>query len=71
MLDIVLFSSENNDMILTDSYGRKYKFSVVIIDLDPKPVDKIKKYHRQQSDIVQAFEEEQPDSATDDVAIDD
>ncbi|XP_022297108.2 inositol-pentakisphosphate 2-kinase-like isoform X1 [Crassostrea virginica] len=62
---------ENNDMILTDSYGRKYKFSVVIIDLDPKPVDKIKKYHRQQSDIVQAFEEEQPDSATDDVAIDD
>lgn len=64
-------SSENNDMVLTDSYGRKYIFSVVIIDLDPKPVDKIKKYHRQQSDIVQAFEEEQSENETDDCTLND
>lgn len=64
-------SSENNDMVLTDSYGRKYIFSVVIIDLDPKPVDKIKKYHRQQSDIVQAFEEEQSENEAEDSALHD
>ncbi|XP_062606435.1 inositol-pentakisphosphate 2-kinase-like [Saccostrea cucullata] len=61
---------ENEDMVLTDSCGRKYQFSVVIIDLDPKPVDKIKKYHRQQSDIVQAFTEDLPDDTEDDAAID-
>ncbi|XP_055998954.1 inositol-pentakisphosphate 2-kinase-like isoform X2 [Ostrea edulis] len=56
---------ENEDMVLTDSCGRKYQFSVVIIDLDPKPVDKIKKYHRQQSDIVLAFTEDQIDITAD------
>lgn len=62
---VLCIFSENEDMVLTDSCGRKYQFSVVIIDLDPKPVDKIKKYHRQQSDIVLAFTEDQIDITAD------
>ncbi|XP_052780269.1 inositol-pentakisphosphate 2-kinase-like [Mya arenaria] len=42
---------------LTDSEGQRFRFSVTIIDLDPKPFCKIPAYNRQDVDIVKAYRE--------------
>ncbi|KAK3579355.1 hypothetical protein CHS0354_029650 [Potamilus streckersoni] len=42
---------------LTDPQGRLYQFSVSIIDLDPKPFNKILTYYRQDARISKAYKE--------------
>lgn len=42
---------------LKDACGQLYRFSVSIIDLDPKPFTKIATYYRQHCDIMRAYQE--------------
>ncbi|XP_069142519.1 inositol-pentakisphosphate 2-kinase-like [Argopecten irradians] len=42
---------------LTDNHGRRFHYSVSIIDLDPKPFDKLTKYNQLEKSIVQAYTE--------------
>ncbi|OWF35106.1 Inositol-pentakisphosphate 2-kinase [Mizuhopecten yessoensis] len=42
---------------LTDGHGRKFHYSVSIIDLDPKPFDKLTKYNQLEKNILQAYTE--------------
>ncbi|KAK3103130.1 hypothetical protein FSP39_016719 [Pinctada imbricata] len=53
---------ENKHQVLTDSHGRQYIFSVCIVDLDPKPVNKIRKYHEQRCEMSKAYQETVADS---------
>lgn len=55
-----LFCSFNEDtggQFLKDSQSRLFRFSVSIVDLDPKPFSKIPTYHKQDHEIVGAYRE--------------
>ncbi|KAL8566246.1 hypothetical protein ACOMHN_046747 [Nucella lapillus] len=50
-------SGSNHGNNLLQFGGRWHKVSVALVDLDPKPLDKIPTYHRQASAIKQSFQE--------------
>ncbi|XP_048252724.1 inositol-pentakisphosphate 2-kinase-like [Haliotis rufescens] len=47
-------SEENSIIHFNDAY---YRYSIELVDLDPKPFDKIEQYYRQDMDIVHAYQE--------------
>lgn len=53
----LIFRSDKECNIITDSHGRRFIYSVNIIDLDPKPFDKIQKYETLESSILQTYKE--------------
>ncbi|CAG2253019.1 IPPK [Mytilus edulis] len=44
---------------LTDCHGRRYKFSVSIIDLDYKPFNKVQKWHDLEREMLKAYREKE------------
>ncbi|KAL5014846.1 hypothetical protein ScPMuIL_009116 [Solemya velum] len=49
--------SEDSYDYIVDEHGQAYHYSVSIIDLDPKPFDKIPSYRQQEAKILKAYKE--------------
>lgn len=51
------FNSTQNRRDILKFEGDLYEFSITVIDLDPKPFEKVKTYYHQASDIATTFAE--------------
>lgn len=57
---MIFFSScDYKGAHLTDCHGRRYKFSVSIIDLDYKPFNKVQKWHDLEREMLKAYREKE------------
>ena len=57
VLVVFRHNEETGGKCLKDGQGNLYRFSVTIVDLDPKPFSKIPTYHKQDKQIVTAYRE--------------
>ena len=61
VIDILFYffcsSEECKSPCLTDIHGRRYKFSVSVIDLDYKPFGKVQKWQELELEMLKAYKE--------------
>ncbi|XP_053376926.1 inositol-pentakisphosphate 2-kinase-like [Mercenaria mercenaria] len=51
------YNEDEGGQLLKDVEGRLFRFSVSLVDLDPKPFCKIPNYHKQDNEIINAYRE--------------